>query len=72
MMYVKKPFGKKYDGLLLKTHHWEMQALTVHQVQSSFFENEAIFPKGSVKFDNALLMTNIKHDWLAVNDMECY
>lgn len=22
-----------------------------------------IFPKGSVKFDNALLMTNIEHEW---------
>ncbi|WPV00984.1 hypothetical protein SNE26_04280 [Mucilaginibacter sp. cycad4] len=31
--------------------------------KNSFFEDEAIFPKGSVKFDDALLMTNVQHDW---------
>lgn len=32
-------------------------------IKSSYFENEAMFPKGSVHFDNALLMTNIEHEW---------
>lgn len=62
------PNGGKYDGLFLKPYRWEVQPLDVLNVQSSFFENEAMFPKGSVKFDNALLMTNIAHDWSSLPD----
>lgn len=53
----------KFDGLRLKAYKWEVQPLAVSHVKSSFFENEEIFPKGSVNFDNALLMTNIEHEW---------
>jgi len=60
------PNGDKYDGLKLKTFNWKVEALNVTSVQSSFFENEDNFPKGSVKFDNALLMTQIKHEWHSV------
>lgn len=60
------PNGDKYDGLKLKTFNWKVDPLNVTAVQSSFFENEDIFPKGSVKFDNALLMTKIKHQWHSV------
>ncbi|WP_342644908.1 DUF2071 domain-containing protein [Mucilaginibacter sp. CSA2-8R] len=66
------PNGKKYDGLHLNTYTWEMKPLEVSSVHSSFFENETIFPKGSVKFDNALLMTNIEHEWWSVADKLCY
>ena len=57
------PNGDCFEGLLLNTYTWEVQPLEVSNVQSSFFEDEAVFPKGSVCFDNALLMTNIQHDW---------
>jgi hypothetical protein len=52
-----------YDGLELKTLTWQVEPLLVDSVKSSFFENEKVFPKGSVHFDNALLMRNIKHQW---------
>lgn len=57
------PNKNKFDGLRLKAYKWEVQPLKVSNVKSSFFENEEIFPKGSVTFDNALLMTNIEHEW---------
>lgn len=60
------PNGDKYDGLKLKTLNWKVEPLTVSSVHSSFFEDESIFPKGSVQFDNALLMTEIKHEWQMV------
>ena len=60
------PNGDKYDGLELKTFNWKVEPLNVTAVQSSFFENEKLFPKGSIKFDNALLMTQIKHEWYSV------
>ncbi len=52
-----------YDGLKLKTFNWKVSPLTVEKVKSSFFDDDRIFPKGSIKFDNALLMTNIDHEW---------
>ena len=41
------------------------------QAGSSYFENENVFPKGSVNFDNALLMTGIEHEWSSLPDKEC-
>ena len=62
------PNGDKFEGLKLKTYNWKVEPLNVKTIQSSFFENENIFPKGSVQFDNALLMTQIKHEWHSVGN----
>ena len=61
------PNKDKFEGLKLNTYNWEVQPLEVLNVKSSFFENEEVFPKGSIKFDNALLMTNIEHEWKSEN-----
>jgi hypothetical protein len=60
------PNGDKFDGLKLKTFNWRVEPLEVTSVKSSFFENENIFPKNSVQFDNALLMTQVNHEWHSV------
>jgi hypothetical protein len=60
------PNNSKYEGLQLKTFNWKMEPLQVASVQSSFFEDETVFPQGSTQFDNALLMTQIKHEWHSV------
>lgn len=60
------PNGDKYEGLKIKTINWTVEPLNVTKVHSSFFEDERIFPKGSVQFDNALLMTQIEHEWHSV------
>lgn len=57
------PNKEQFEGLRLTVYDWEVKPLYVSNVQSSFFEDENIFPKGSVKFDNALLMNNIEHEW---------
>jgi hypothetical protein len=62
------PNNKKFDGLRLKAYKWEVRPLTVEQVKSSFFEDESVFPKGSIKFDNALIMTKIEHEWQSEAD----
>jgi Uncharacterized conserved protein (COG2071) len=62
------PNNKKFDGLRLKAYKWEVRPLTVEQVKSSFFEDENLFPKGSIKFDNALIMTKIEHEWQSEAD----
>ncbi|ACU62802.1 DUF2071 domain-containing protein [Chitinophaga pinensis] len=57
------PNGDKYEGLKLETYQWQVRPLEAIQVHSSFYENETIFPKGSIQFDNALLMTQVEHEW---------
>ncbi|KYG77140.1 DUF2071 domain-containing protein [Roseivirga echinicomitans] len=60
---------KTFDGLELKTTNWKVTPLEVLKVESSFFDNEQVFPKGSVKFDNALLMKNISHEWIGLEEI---
>lgn len=67
------PNGGAYEGLYLNTQTWQVKPLEVSHVISSYFEDEKIFPQGSVRFDNALLMTNTKHEWSPVHDKPaCY
>jgi hypothetical protein len=62
------PNGNKYEGLELQTYQWQVHPLEVMQVHSSFYQNEAIFPKGSIRFDNAVLMTRVEHEWKSTKD----
>jgi hypothetical protein len=47
----------------LRSFRWQVQPLAVERVESSFFENRALFPPGSVAFDCTLLMRGIEHEW---------
>jgi hypothetical protein len=62
------PNGGKLDGIELRAFDWKVAPLEVKTVHSSFFEDEEVFPKGAVQFDNALLMTQIRHEWHSVKD----
>jgi hypothetical protein len=53
----------QFDGLELHSFNWQVQPLAVDKVESSFFEDRAFFPPGSVEFDCALLMRGIEHEW---------
>jgi len=57
------PHAGKFEGIELRTYNWKVQALKVNIAKSSFFENENVFPPGSVQFDNALLMKEVAHEW---------
>lgn len=61
----------RYDGLELRCRNWQVKALEVDEVQSSYFEDEERFPVGSVQFDCALLMQNIVHEWHGRPDLCC-
>ncbi len=64
------PYKDNFEGLELQTQNWQVSLLEVESVNSSFFENENIFPKGTVKFDNALLMKNIEHKWIGLKKIK--
>lgn len=53
----------QFDGLELRSFNWQVQPLAVGKAKSSFFEDRALFPAGSVEFDCALLMRGIEHEW---------
>jgi len=61
-----------FEGLKLKTYNWKVSLLDVESVESSFFENKRIFPEGSIKFDNALLMKGIEHEWIGLKKLRSY
>ena len=68
--YSPDKIGETFDGLELKTKTWEVSPLTVSKVTSSFFEDNSVFPEGTVSFDNALLMRNIEHEWNSKKSLE--
>ena len=59
----------RLDGLRLQTREWRVEPLGVERVYSSYFADEAKFPKGSAKFDHALIMRNIAHEWHTASDL---
>jgi len=64
------PDKNNFDGLELKTYSWKVSLLDVEKVESSFFEDKSIFPDGSVKFDNALLMKDVEHEWIGLKKIK--
>lgn len=61
----------RYDGLELRCIDWRMEPLAVEHIQSSYFQDDSRFPKGSVEFDCALLMKGIQHEWHGREDLCC-
>ncbi|MDQ2808538.1 MAG: DUF2071 domain-containing protein [Chloroflexota bacterium] len=63
--------AQRLSALELQTRTWQMHALAVDQVESSFFADRARFPAGSATFDCALLMRNIAHEWHSRGYLAC-
>ena len=61
----------RFQGLELRCRDWKVEPLAVEEVRSSFFEDTTLFPKGTIEFDNALLMRGIEHEWHGRADL-CY
>jgi hypothetical protein len=59
----------RYDGLELRCKSWAVQPLAVEAVRSSYFDDRTKFPEGSAKFDCALLMRGIDHEWHTREDL---
>jgi hypothetical protein len=61
----------RFQGLELRCRQWRMEPLKVEEVRSSYFEDEAVFPKRSIQFDSAFLMRGIEHEWHGKADLCC-
>ncbi len=60
---------QRLDSIALKTEQWRVEPVDLRSVYSSYFADESRFPKGSARFDHALLMRNIAHEWLSASDL---
>jgi hypothetical protein len=58
------------DGLELFTNQWPAEPLEVLALSSNFFNDANRFPLGSIRFDCALLMRNITHEWHVLPQMK--
>ena len=61
--------GCRLDGIRLQTESWCVRPLAVEQVESSFFADTSVFPAGSITFDHALIMRDIRHQWQTMDAM---
>lgn len=61
----------RLEGLELRCRNWQVQPLAITKLHSSFFSDEAFFPKGSIEFDCALVMREIEHEWHGRPCMRC-
>lgn len=67
--YSATPDAQTFHGLELDCDGWHVEPLAVEAVRSSYFDDETIFPRGSIAFDDALLMRNIVHRWHGREDI---
>jgi hypothetical protein len=57
------PIRGGLEGLELSTQCWHVTPLVVERVETSYFDNDALFPPGAIQLDSALLMRDIPHEW---------
>ncbi len=66
---VTKDAGR-LDGLCLDIQDWRAESLGVERARSTFYDDPALFPPGTIELDHALLMRNAQHNWRALDDVE--
>jgi hypothetical protein len=69
--YSATPRPSRFQGLELRCLNWRAEPLEVEEVRSNVFEDESLFPGGSIGFDCALLMCGIEHEWHGQPDLCC-
>lgn len=61
--YSADASGRRLCGIELNCEKWQVESLAVERMESSFFEDLSVFPRGTVQVDCALLMRGIGHRW---------
>ena len=69
--YSATPDPARFQGMELQCPNWRIEPLAIDEVRSSFFDDESLFPRGSIEFDCALLMRGIEHEWHGQADLCC-
>lgn len=61
----------RFDGIELRCQNWAVQNLNIDRMESSWFQDNSLFPAGSIHYDCALLMRSIKHEWHGLEELCC-
>lgn len=61
--------GGGFDAIELRTPEWRMEPMKIQEEYSAYFSDETKFPKGSVTFDSAMIIRNLKHSWVSRKNM---
>ena len=61
--------SQQFDAIELKTVEWRMEPLKVKESYSAYFSDASKFPQGSVEFDSAMIMRNLKHSWVSRDNL---
>jgi len=69
--YSPAPAAGRYQTMELQCREWRVEPLAVELASSSFFDDESLFPRGSIELDCALLMRDLEHEWHGRDDLCC-
>jgi hypothetical protein len=61
--------GTVLQGVELCTDAWHVEPVTVRAASSSYFDDETLFPKGSIELDCALVMRGVPVIWRRTPDI---
>lgn len=61
--YAATPVDGVFDGVALTADEWEIEALHLDEVRSSFFDDRARFAAGTAVPDSAFMMADLETTW---------
>lgn len=61
--YSQTQDPEKHEGLELHPFDWDATPLHIEHIAARFFNDPETFPPGSCRFDSAMLMRDIDHEW---------
>ncbi len=57
------------SGLELTMPIWKVGAFEATEARSSYFEDAAQFPAGSIAYDHTLIMRDLRHEWRSTDEL---
>ncbi len=67
--WSSKEESSQFDAIELKAVEWRMEPLKVKKSYSAYFSDTSRFPEGSVEFDSAMIMRDLKHSWVSRDNL---
>ncbi len=58
-----------FDAIELEAVEWRMEPMEVNEEFSSYFSEGSLFPSGSVEFDSAMIMRDVRHRWVSRDNL---
>jgi hypothetical protein len=69
--YSPSQAAGRFQGLELRCRTWQAAPLEVVAARSSWYDDESMFPPGSIELDSGLHMCQVEHEWHLQEDLCC-